>query len=108
MGTSLSKYNFFIQNSLNIEDYETEYMFNLDPDLTDDSMLQGHAMAESQTHAQNGNDRLERFTMGEDSSENLKLIGYRVMLKPSYLAEIEFLRQNLGNLLSYYGGESSK
>ena len=64
----------------------------MDPDLSDSSMLLGHAMAESQTHAQNGADRLERFAIGEDSSENLKLLGYRVMLKPSYLAEIEFLR----------------
>jgi hypothetical protein len=43
--------------------------------------------------------------MKDESSENLKAIGYRVMLKPSYLAEIEYLRQNLGNLMSSSSSE---
>jgi hypothetical protein len=47
LGTSLSNYNFFVENSRYVEKYETEYMFNLDPDLTDEGMLLGHVMAEN-------------------------------------------------------------
>jgi serine/threonine protein phosphatase PrpC len=49
-------------------------------------------MAENQTTLQLGADRLERFSLKDESSDNLTLIGYSVMLKPSYLAEIEFMR----------------
>ena len=55
-------------------------------------MIQGHAMAENQTTLQLGADRLERFSLKDESSDNLKLIGYNVKLKPSYLAEIEFMK----------------
>ena len=100
MTTSRSSFNFFIEDSLHCEDYETEYLFNLDPDLTEKGMLKGHAMAENQTTFQLGADRLQRFSLQDESSDNLTIIGYNVMLRPSYLAEIEFIKQNLKNLIA--------
>lgn len=63
-------------------------------------MLKGHAMAENQTTFQLGADRLQRFSLQDESSDNLTIIGYNVMLRPSYLAEIEFIKQNLKNLIA--------
>ena len=55
-------------------------------------MLKGHAMGENQTTLQLGADRLERFSNKDASSDDLMVVGYKVMLKSSYLAEIEFMR----------------
>jgi hypothetical protein len=63
-------------------------------------MLFGHAMAEDRETLINARDRLERFSIRDETSDNLKVLGYRVVLSPTYLSIIEAIKiQNLLNTL---------
>ena len=62
--------------------------------MIEDGMLFGYSKAENLTVLTNGMDRLERFSIRDESSDDLKLVGFRVLLKPTYLAELEFIKVN--------------
>jgi hypothetical protein len=51
-------------------------------------------MAENISVLTNEKDRLQRFSMSDETSDDLMLLGFSVQLKPTYLAQLEFMKAN--------------
>ena len=75
-------------------DNEREFVLNTD---YREEILFGHSMAESVEVLTNANDRLDRFSLEDDTSEELMLLGLQVGLNPTYLAQLEFIKAQFEN-----------
>lgn len=52
-------------------------------------------MAETRDVLYNGKDRLERFSVRNETSDSMKIVGYSVKLAATYQAEIQMIKDGI-------------
>jgi hypothetical protein len=82
-------------NNAGINPHETQFSYNQRADFTDEGILLGNPMAENLDVMTSEQDRLERFSIRDQTSDSLKIQGYTVKLLPTYQAYIELLKADL-------------